>query len=159
MGSNAIVKAFRPRNIGANGMVVSIDMNNMEWFDKLLHKYYKPTMIRKIIKKFPRVGAIRILNDGKDIALVVINQKADPKQFRIDHYTGDNEVADYSIQMTLERNGADFKDLSPNINPETFKQVANFVIGIYVYEYLMHTDNSAKTDEIVPFEVFGESLV
>ena len=159
MGSNAIVKAFRPRNIGAYGMVVSIDMKNMVWFDKLLHKYYHPSIVRKIIKHLPKVGAIRVLKDGNDIALIVITPKADPKQYRIDHYTGDAQEADFSIQMTLVKNGADFKDLSPNINRENFKQVANFVMGIYVYEYLMHTDSSAKTDEIVPFEVFGEALV
>ena len=32
-GSKAIVKAFRSRNIGANGMVVSIDMDNLDTDD------------------------------------------------------------------------------------------------------------------------------
>lgn len=159
MGSNAIVRAFRPRNIGAKGMVVSIDMKNMAWFDALLHKYYKPTMVRAIIKKVPLVEAIKVFNEGTQIALIVISPKADSKLYQIDHYTGDNAQADFSIQMLLRKDGADFKGLTPKINEKHFKQVVNFVIGVYTYEYMMHTDKTCKTDEIAPIEIFGESLV
>ena len=159
MGSKAIAKAFRPRNIGANGIIVSIDMKNMEWFDKLLHKYYEPTMVRKIVKRLPKVGAIRVMEGEKEISLIVISPKANPKQYQIDHFSGERQEADFSIQMTLEKNGASFKDLSPNISPNNFKQVSNLVIGVYVYEFMMHTDPSTKTDEIAPVEIFGQSLV
>lgn len=159
MASNAIVKAFRPRNIGANGIVVSIDESNLVWFDKVLHKYYNQSMIRKILKRFPKIGAIKVLNGDHQKALIVFTPKSNPYQSQIDHFTGDQNEADFSILMVREKIGVKFKDLSPNVSPENFKQVVNFVIGIHVYMYFMNCDKNVKEHTIEPFEVFGESIV
>jgi hypothetical protein len=159
MGSNAVMKAFRPRIIGARGMIVSIDLVNMQWFDQLLHKYYNNSLVRKIIKIVPNIEAIKVFNNDKQVALIIISPKPNPKLFRIDHFSGDNQEADFSVQMLLKKDGADFKSLTPNVSNQSFKQVVNFVLGVYTYECLMHTDKSCKTDVIAPIEIFGEALV
>lgn len=159
MGSKAIPKSYRPRNIGSNGMIVTIDKSQFGWLDKLLNKYYQPQHIWKLLNNLPRIGAIRITDGDELLALIVLTPRSDPKQIQIDHFSGNNETADFSILMILKAEQIKFRDLTPDIGEHNFLQVSNFVIGVHVYEALMHTDTTQKYDTIEPVEVFGQSLV
>ena len=154
-----VTTAIRPKNICANGCVVSIDKKHLEWLDRFLHKYSDSTTVKKMVKHLPRVGAIEVTDEGEEISLIIISKRSNPGHFRVDHYSNSNNDADFSLLMICHNNGINFADLTPNINPNNFKQVANFVIGIYVYEFLAKVEKSAKRDTIVPFNVFGQPLV
>ena len=157
MGSFA--KAYRPRNIYSNGLVVKIDRSNMVWFDKFLHKYYNEKQLRRTLRNFPKIGAIIVMDGDHTEALITISRTSTPNHAQVDHFTGENNEADFSISMTWDDQRILFKDLSFGTNQNSFKQVSNFVMGVHVYEVLTHLDKNAKTDTITPFEVFGQPLV
>jgi len=152
-------KAIRPKNIGCNGIVVSIDKEHLGWFDKVLHAYCDQKNLTKMLRHLPKISAIEVSDGDAPMSLIIITPKSNPRQFRIDHYTGENNEADFSLLMTCEEKLARFSGLTPNLNQESMRQVANFVIGIHMYEFLMKTDKSVKRDVIVPIEIFGQSLV
>ncbi len=158
MGNRVFQTVFRPRNPGLNGTIFTIDYSDFGWFDKFLHKYSDTPSLRKMVKKFPRIGAIEVYREDKLVVLVTIEPKGN-NQYIVSHFSDANNKADFSILMIRDKLGILFRDLSPNISKENFKQVGNFTIGVYMYAHLMHIDKSCKRIKIEPFEVFGQALV
>ena len=152
-----VTRAQKPKVI--NGFLVSIDRNNLEWLDKVLHVYTEPNSIRKMIRHLPNVRAIEVTQNGKICSFIVITPKSNKGQFQVDHFTGENLEADFSLSMICGEKGINFKDLTPGVSEYEFGQVANFTIGIFMYEFLTKIEPKAQMDHIVPFEVFGRPLV
>ena len=158
MGNRVFQTVTRPRNPGINGTIFTIDHSDFEWFDKFLHKYSDTPTLRKMLRKFPRIGAIEVYKEGQMVALVTIEPKGN-NQYIVSHFSDANDKADFSMLMTRDNFGMGFKDLSPEVNRENFKQVGNFVVGVYMYAHLMHVDAKCKKIQIEPVEVFGQALV
>ncbi len=151
--------AVRPRNLGANGTIVTLDVQHFEWLDELLKEHGKSEILRKVAKKMPKIGAIKIVKDGIEVIIITISRQPAPATYRIDYYSGCDQKSDFSLQMLVsQKEGFKFNDLTPGVTKQDLSEVANFVLGIHVYEYLMKIDSSIKEDFIEPLEVFGAPI-
>ncbi len=142
------VKARKPKNLSLNGTFVTIDVSEFEYLKTVIEKNATEAVMRRMFNKPPRIGAIEVVDDGKLVDCLVFSPIKVNRQFKVDYFHKDSTLADFSFLMTCEKEDICFRDLTPDVPKGSMTHISNFVISVFLYEFIMKLDPKTKHDTI-----------